>query len=77
MTQFPKIIERKIGERFEMCKLLYEVRAACTCELCAFYTKDECFCKNAYKQYSGPCSAFMRSDNMDVIFVIVGESNFS
>ena len=66
--------ETPIGGRFELCKLIYEVRAATSCEGCACYIESENECTDGGNtQKFPPCSASARSDNQSVVFVQVGE----
>ena len=63
--------EIPIGGRFELRKLIYEVRAATCCVGCACYIKSENECTN--RGDFPPCSSTVRSDDQNVIFVQVGE----
>lgn len=69
-----KIKQHKVGERFENCKLIYEVREDIICGNCSFYIKDENHCTKRQNQYFEPCNSFERDDNINVIFVQVGET---
>lgn len=69
-----EVKEHKVGEQFEVRKLIYEVRRSQTCENCSFYNKDENHCMDAYSREFEPCSSKERQDELDVIFVKVGES---
>ena len=65
--------QHKVGERFEMCKVIYEVRRAHTCEFCSLYINGENHCTDEYDHKFEPCSSAIRQDETDVIFVKVGE----
>jgi hypothetical protein len=65
--------QHKVGERFEMCKLIYEVRPAQSCEGCSLYIEDENECTDGYIDNFEPCSGSVRDDGQDVKFVQVGE----
>ena len=64
--------EIPIGGRFELRKLIYEVREATSCEHCACYIKSENECTN--NGDFPPCSSHLRNDSQDVAFIQVGEA---
>lgn len=66
--------QHKVGERFEMCKVIYEVRRAHTCDLCSVFINSEGTCYDECVHKFEPCSAALRQDDTDVIFVKVGEA---
>lgn len=66
--------EIKIGTRFEMYKLIYEVRESVSCEGCALFIEEENHCIDEHNCNFGPCSEKNRNDHKSVIFVQVGES---
>ena len=66
--------ETPIGGRFELCKLIYEVRAATSCEGCACYIESENECTDGHGDNFEPCSNIDRDDRKSVIFVQVGEA---
>lgn len=66
--------QHKVGERFEMCKVIYEVRRARTCDLCSVFINGGNSCYDECVHKFEPCSADRRQDNTDVIFVKVGEA---
>ncbi len=69
-----ELIEHKVGERFELCKLIYEVRRSdSSCRGCAFHIPAENHCTD-YDNQAGGCAGERRSDGQDVIFVQVGET---
>lgn len=65
--------QHKVGERFEMCKLIYEVRECIPCDGCAFYFEEESHCMDGDFGNLEPCGQCNRDDGKDVIFVQVGE----
>ena len=65
--------QHKVGERFEMCKLIYEVRESASCEGCALFTEEE-HCTDGHGNNFEPCSNIERDDCKSVIFVQVGEA---
>lgn len=67
--------EHHIGERFEVCKIIYEVReGGFSCEGCSLYIKDENVCTGEYKTEFEGCGSANRTDHRNVIFVQIGES---
>lgn len=66
-------IQHKVGERFEMHKIIYQVYRDNHCKGCSLYIPSEQFCADAYKNEFEPCCSFLRQDETDVIFVKVGE----
>lgn len=68
------VIEHKVGEQFEVRKLIYEVRQSQTCENCSLYYGWENHCMDEYAREFEPCSPNERQDETSVIFVKVGES---
>lgn len=66
--------QHKVGERFENCKLIYEVRENLSCEGCSFSIENECDCTDNRYYNLEPCSSLLRYDNKSVIFVQVGET---
>ena len=69
-----EIKQHKVGERFEMCKLIYEVRESASCEGCALFIEEENYCTDGYGDNFEPCSNIDRDDCKSVIFVKVGEA---
>lgn len=65
--------QHKVGERFEMCKLIYEVRETMSCDGCSFFIEEESHCMDGYFGDIEPCGQYNRDDGKDVIFVQVGE----
>lgn len=65
-----KMKQHKVGEQFENCKLIYEVREDILCGNCSFYITNENHC---VRRNFEPCNSFERDDNKNVIFVQVGE----
>lgn len=68
------VIEHKVGEQFEVRKLIYEVRQSQSCENCSLYYGWENHCMDEYTREFEPCSSKERQDELDVIFVKVGEA---
>jgi len=66
--------QHKVGERFEMCKLIYEVRESASCEGCALFIEEEKHCTDGHGDNFEPCSNINRDDRKSVIFVHVGEA---
>ena len=66
--------QHKVGERFENCKLIYEVRESISCEGCSLLIEAENHCGDCINQYFEPCSGIERDDGKSVIFVQVGEA---
>lgn len=66
--------EHHIGERFEVCKIIYEVREGLSCEGCSLYIKDENVCTDENTNKFERCSSVNRTDNRNVIFVEIGET---
>ena len=66
--------QHKVGERFEMCKLIYEVRESASCEGCALFIEEENHCTDGHGDNFEPCSNINRDDRKSVIFVQVGEA---
>jgi hypothetical protein len=66
--------QHKVGERFEMCKLIYEVRESVSCEGCALLIEEENHCTDIQGDNFEPCSKTGRDDHKRVIFVQVGEA---
>ena len=69
-----KIKQHKVGERFEMCELIYEVRENALCEGCALFIEEEDHCTDGHGENFEPCSNINRDDRKSVIFVYVGRS---
>lgn len=67
-----KVKEHKIGERFVLDHIIYEVRAGDSCRECAFYVDDDNVCTD-YHSRAEACGGYIREDEQDVIFVQVGE----
>lgn len=65
--------QHKVGERFEKCKLIYEVRESASCEGCALLIKEENHCSDDEGHKFEPCDTVSRKDGKSVIFVQVGE----
>lgn len=66
-----------IGGRFELYHLIYEVREWQNCKGCACCVNPGsgyCICSDFGINRFPPCSAPLRKDGKDVIFVQVGES---
>ena len=61
--------QHKVGERFEMCKLIYEVRESVSCEGCALFIEEENHCTDGHGDNFEPCSNINRDDRKSVIFV--------
>ena len=68
-----KIKQHKVGERFEMCKLIYEVREGVSCEGCDLFIEEENHCTDEHVDNFEPCDNINRDDRKSVIFVQVGE----
>mgnify|MGYP007013875335 FL=1 len=66
--------QHKVGERFEMCKLIYEVRESVLCEGCALFIEEENHCTDGHGDKFEPCDTVSRKDGKSVIFVKVGEA---
>ena len=66
--------QHNVGERFEKCKLIYEVREGASCEGCALLIAEENHCTDAEGRKFEDCSASARDDGKSVIFVQVGEA---
>jgi hypothetical protein len=66
--------QHKVGERFENCKLIYEVRESASCEGCALLIEEENHCADEHGNNFEPCSKINRDDSKSVIFVQVGEA---
>jgi hypothetical protein len=67
--------QHKLGERFENCKLIYEVRENISCEGCSLFIESENYCVDCLNDNFEPCSGLVRDDEKSVIFVYVGEAN--
>lgn len=65
--------EHAIGDRFEVCHLIYEVRQADSCNGCSLYINEENECVARDRRF-GQCSASYRTDGQNVKFVKVGEA---
>lgn len=70
-----KVKQHKVGERFENCKLIYEVIASTSCEGCSLLIEEENHCADCLNHYFEPCTGIARDDETSVIFVQVGEAN--
>ena len=66
--------QQKVGERFEICKLIYEVRESVSCEGCALFIEEENHGTYGYNDNFEPGSHINRDDRKSVIFVQVGEA---
>lgn len=66
--------QHKVGERFEMCKLIYEVRESVSCEGCALFIEEEGLCTDGHGDNFESCININRDDGKTVIFVQVGEA---
>lgn len=66
-------MEKVVFEKFELDRIIYEVRPAVSCHGCSFFIDDENECLD-YHYRCGFCAASSRTDGQDVIFVQVGES---
>lgn len=66
--------EHHIGERFEVCKIIYEVREGSSCAECSLYIEEDNVCADGYQTKFESCGSASRKDNKNVIFVKVGES---
>lgn len=66
--------QHKVGERFQRCKLIYEVRENISCEGCALLIPEENHCMDNNGTNFEPCSDIEREDRKSVIFVQVGEA---
>lgn len=61
-----------IGERFNWCGLVYEVRVGSSCRDCSFYVDEHHVCA-AFNYARFPiCGWSLRKDGKSVIFVCVG-----
>lgn len=69
-----KVKQHKVGERFENCKLIYEVRASISCVGCSLLIEAENHCADSLNHYFEPCTGITRDDETSVIFVQVGEA---
>jgi hypothetical protein len=69
-----KTKQHKVGERFQKCKLIYEVRESASCEGCALLIAEENHCTDEHGDRFEPCDTVNRSDGKSVIFVQVGEA---
>lgn len=67
--------QHKVGERFEYCKLIYEVRENILCKKCSFFIEAENHCTRRRNHDFEPCNCYERDDKKNVIFVQVGEAN--
>lgn len=67
--------QHKVGERFENCKLIYEVRENISCEGCTLFIESENHCTDSVTNIFEPCNDTERYDEKSVIFVQVGEAN--
>lgn len=68
--------QHKVGEQFEMYKLIYEVKEGASCKGCGFFIEAENHCTVPYNSDIEPCEKNYRDDNKDVIFAYVGESDY-
>lgn len=66
--------QHKVGERFEVFKLIYEVRESVSCEGCALFIEEENHCTDEHGGNFEPCSNLNRDDRKSVIFAQVGEA---
>ena len=66
--------QHKVGERFEMCKFIYEVRESVSCEGCALFIEEENHCMDGHGDNFEQCSNINRDDHKSVIFVKVGKA---
>ena len=66
--------QHKVGERFEKCKIIYEVRESVSCEGCALFIEEENHCTDGLGVIFEPCSNIIRDDRKSVIFAHVGEA---
>ena len=66
--------QHKVGERFQKCKLIYEVRESASCEGCALLIAEENHCSDDEGHKFEPCDMVSRDDGKSVIFVQVGEA---
>lgn len=61
--------DRKIGERFNVCCIEYQVRdtpvGVCACTLCDLYRAGVC---NKWGELFGPCAAVYRGDHRQIYF---------
>lgn len=65
--------EHNIGEVFENCKIMYEVREGFSCKGCALLIEEENHCTDQDGNRFEPCSQDERTDGKSVIFVQIGE----
>ena len=63
----------KVGERFVMYKLIYEVREGSSCKDCSLFIEEENCCSDMYKYNFEFCTRLFRDDGKDVVFILVGE----
>lgn len=62
-----------VGDTFEWCKLIYEVKESPICEDCSFCVPG-CGCTVALENKDIPhCASSLRKDGKSVVFVKVGE----
>lgn len=64
---------RRIGSKFSLCHLKYEVKEGFSCFGCSFCIEEENVCVNTHRNITGPCGSSLRMDATDVIFVCIGE----
>ena len=67
--------EHAIGERFEVDRIIYQVRPAPTnpCQGCSLFIEEENECLDHEMRF-GHCGGTHRTDGQDVNFVQVGEA---
>lgn len=62
-----------VGDTFEWCKLIYEVKESPSCKDCWFCSPD-CGCTaDPFERWIPHCGSDIREDGKSVVFVKVGE----
>lgn len=61
-----------IGEKFNWCRLVYEVREGSSCQDCSFWVDEHHVCAASNYAHFPFCGWFLRKDGISVIFVCVG-----
>lgn len=61
-----------IGERFNWCRLIYEVREGSSCRDCSFWFDELHVCAATFYAHFPFCGTCIRKDGKSVIFVCVG-----
>lgn len=65
-------LDMPIGERFNWCRLVYEVRVGTSCRDCSFWVDEHHVCAAPNFARFPICGSCLRKDGQSVVFVCVG-----